>query len=67
MYMCMYMHMYTAHDLVREKCELLSRELWLSGTFKEIIQSAAEQLGVETAGRPLMAIAESCVVQLERA
>lgn len=47
-----------------EKCEVLGRELGLSGTLKEVVEKAAEQLGVEAGGRPLAAVAESCVQAL---
>ena len=49
---------------LKQKCELLGRELGLSGTVKEVVEGAAAELAVEVEGRALLAVADSCLQAL---
>ena len=44
-----------------EQVEVLKRELGLSGTIKQVIHQAAQQLQVDLAGKPLTVVASSCL------
>ena len=44
-----------------EKVELLKVELGLRGNMKDVVEQAAVQLGVQSAGQPLTAVAAMCV------
>ena len=46
---------------IGEQSKLLGRELGLNGTVKEVIEGAAMQLGIETLGKPLKAVATECM------
>jgi len=47
-----------------EVVEVLKRELCLSGTMKDVVEQAAEALGLDTKEKNLYSIAEECAQKL---
>merc|ERR1712046_121644 len=47
-----------------EIVEVLKRELCLSGNMKDVVEQAAEALGLSTKGKNLHSIAEECAQQV---
>lgn len=51
----------TQLTLLPEQVEFLKRQLGLSGNMKDVVHQAAEQLGIDPAGKPLKALAAMCM------
>ena len=44
-----------------EQVDFLKRELGLSGNMANVVHQAAEQLGIDPAGKPLLEVAAMCM------
>ena len=51
----------SAQLTLAEQVEFLKRELGLSGNMANVVHQAAEQLGIDPAGKPLLEVAAMCM------
>ena len=54
----------TTEQTLAECVEVIKQQLKLSGNMTEVLQQAAEQMGINPAGKPLKVLADMCMQQL---
>ena len=54
----------TTEQTLAQHVEVIKQRLKLSGSMTEVLQQAAEQMGIDPAGKPLKVLADMCMQQL---